>query len=34
MYDENLNSELYLRILREVVKSYLDDMPLNQHINR
>jgi hypothetical protein len=34
MYDENLNNELYLRILREVVENYLDDMPLNQHINR
>jgi hypothetical protein len=34
MYDENLNGKVYLRILREVVENYLDDMPLNQHINR
>lgn len=34
MYDENLNGEGYLRILREVVENYLDDMPLNRLINR
>lgn len=33
IYEDNLNGDLYLRILDEVVGAYIDDFPLDDRLN-